>query len=161
MKLLSIVQLGFTTLTMAVAAPLLDATLEPQEMSLEARDIVKRGLCTPTGPGNCNLGLQFYDPYIGKNRRDLPRDVYQPDLNTYIFDRYCNIIGQYDGMTAGVGMDSELPWVMVCVAVGGTVTSPTWDFHYSNEDINYVRDCSCSDCSNTYISTCCQCAFSC
>jgi hypothetical protein len=73
MKLLSIVQLRSAALTAAVAVPSLDAALESQEMSLEARDMVKRGLCTPTGPGCCNLGLQFFDPYLDKTRRSLSR----------------------------------------------------------------------------------------
>ena len=116
--------------------------------------VIKRGLCTPTGPGVCNFGLENQEPALS--------DITQ---NLYIFDRYCDVIGStYEPDSLPFSFTSQLKYVVV-VYEADTLTSccPRIKFAYAGQTIDSANgQCACGGCSDG-LAGCesCQCAFDC
>jgi hypothetical protein len=125
--------------------------------------VERRGLCTGTGPGVCNLGVAFWlDP-------TTPNDADDYVFSATIFDRYCNVIGFQDYPSAGECIFSQLPYA-VCLDQLDIETQQI-TFRYAGQTISSNQgECSCTalgseECwvNGVYYDgdICCQCAFNC
>jgi hypothetical protein len=143
--------------TGAMSSPIDTSAAAPRDE--ETANIFKRGLCTGTGPGVCNLGVATWD------YPDIPDIV----TSVSVFDRWCNRIGAQPYPTASQCFYSQLPY-SVCMDELDAA-SRTIVFRYAGQTISSRNgQCSCSDSGGTrcwvngigYSGThCCQCAFNC
>lgn len=122
-----------TVLALALPSP------ASENVALEARNaVIKRGLCTPTGPSVCNFGVENNEPTLS----DIEQRV-------YIFNRYCDVIG-YTSTPPSLPYDlySQLPYTVVITALDRSF-SPHIVFKYGGDNIDSNRGgCSCSSCSS-------------
>ena len=77
-------------------------------------------LCSPTGPGYCNFGAYFSPSLLGsQNEYDAQVAIPKGDVNLYIFNNDCNVIGNFTSAYSASDyssplkpFDSELPMVV-------------------------------------------------
>lgn len=139
------------TFVVAFAAGFVDHAFAAADNTVVVRDISKRGLCTPTGPGVCNFGVEVFIPPFS--------DI---EYNAFIYDRACNQIGFSEDPYVGSCIYSSLPWAVCIRRMQGGPNDPSFAMAYSNTGVDSEHGCSCSGCSSGLTgATCCQCAFNC
>ena len=133
------------------------AISSPPRSSLSLNDpslLHKRGLiCSPTGPGVCNFGLENNMPSLS--------DVTQ---YFWVSDYTCKVLG-YVNSPDGLPYNfySQLPYVVVVTAADTLLSAPHIAFRYGASSIDSDNgQCACSDCSED-LDACvaCRCAFDC
>ena len=143
---------SFST-TLALTLPEPATGPGPGKAALKKRNaVIKRGLCSPTGPGVCNFGVENVEPTLS----DIAQYV-------YIFDRYCDQIGHVDNPPSlPYNLYSQLRYTVVITALDRSF-SPHIAFRYGAGNIDSNRgQCACGGCSSG-LAACveCQCAFNC
>lgn len=163
LKPISLAFLALSSLSTTLTTPTKPPTEAPETSLLAPKNLTKRAICTPTGPGVCTFGLanvQFPSPYL-----DEP--PYPPDQYLFISDHNCDRIGFTDKPAAfPFAFESQLPYVVIVEKAQSVPRfGPRIRFRYAGQRVDSKKGgCACeNDCFSVLLIDCltCRCAFDC